>query len=94
MATAEIRLGTAMGAGAPVYGPAAQSQTLTTTTSNATSTVAPSDGDYVRIVARGGDIYVAISKTAATAPRDCVTAGSFIDIGPLKYGDVINAIDA
>jgi hypothetical protein len=94
MATAEIRIGTTMGAGAPVYGPAAQSQTLTTTTSNATSTVAPGDGDYVRVVARGGDVYVEISKTAATAPRDCVPAGTSIDIGPLKYGDIINAIDA
>lgn len=94
MATAEISIQATMGAGAPTYAPAAQSQTLTTTTSNATSTVAPGDGDYVRIVARTGDIYVAISKTAATAPRHCVPAGSAIDIGPLKYGDVINAIDA
>lgn len=94
MATAEISLQTAMGSGAPTYGMAQQSQTLNTTTSNATSTVAPRDGDYLRVVARGGDIYVAIGKTAATAPRHCVTAGSHIDLGPLKFGDVINAIDA
>jgi hypothetical protein len=94
MATAEISIQATMGAGAPTYAPAAQSQTLTTTTSNATSTVAPGDGDYVRVVARGGDIYVAISKTAATAPRHAVTSGSHIDIGPLKYGDTIQAIDA
>ena len=94
MATAEISIQATMGAGAPTYAPAAQSQTLVTTTSNATSTVAPGDGDYVRVVARGGDIYVAISKTAATAPRHSVPSGSVIDIGPLKYGDTIQAIDA
>lgn len=83
-----------MGAGSPTYGMAAQSETLNTTTSNATSTVRPGDGEWVRIVARTADIYVAISKTAATAPRHCVPVGTSIDIGPLKYGDIINAIDA
>ena len=94
MAIAEISIQQTMGAGAPTYAPAAQSETLTTTTTNQTSTVRPSDGDYVRVVARTGDVYVAISKTAATHPRHCVSAGSAIDIGPLKYGDTIQAIDA
>lgn len=95
MATAEISLQTTMGAGAPVYAMAEQSQTMVTTTSSAASSVIPTrDGLYARVVARGGDVYVAISKTADTAPRHTVPSGGFIDIGPLKTGDTINARDA
>lgn len=95
MATAEISLQSVMGAGAPVYAMAEQSQTLTTTTSSAASSVIPTrDGLFARIVANGGALYVAISKTSDTAPRHYVPAGTAIDIGPLKTGDTINARDA
>lgn len=95
MATAEISLQTTMGAGAPVYAMAEQSQTMVTTTSSAVSTVVPNkDGLFARIVANGGALYVAISKTSDTAPRFYIPSGGVIDIGPLKTGDTINARDA
>lgn len=93
MGIAYIRVGSVMGAGAPTYLPPRDSATINTTTSNTASTLAVRGGDYLRVVARVADIHVAINKTAATEPRDTVTVGSFIDIGPLKDGDVINLID-
>lgn len=102
MATAEISVGQVMGAGAPTYAPAKASQTLTTSTSNAVASLTSFggaydvlDGDWVTVAARGSTAgqYVAIGKTAATAPRRYVAEGQSIDIGPLKAGDTINVID-
>jgi hypothetical protein len=93
MGIAYITARPVMGAGAPVYGPVRASETVNTTTSNAVATIVINGGDYIRVVARTADVHLAINKTAATEPRDTIPAGTAIDIGPLKQGDVLNLID-
>lgn len=102
MATAEIRVGLAMGSGAPVYNPPRASATLTTTTTSAAASLTTfggaysiQDGDFVKVTARGSTSgqYVAISKSATTHPREYVAEGQSVDIGPLKAGDTINVAD-
>ena len=102
MATAEIRIGCVMGAGAPVYAPPQASQTLTTTTANTVAAPATFggayqilDGDYLTVTMRGSTsgAYVAISKVATTNPRQYIAEGQTIDIGPLKAGDTVNIAD-
>ena len=102
MATAEISVGSVMGAGAPVYRPAVASQTLTTSTSNTVASLtsfsgpyAILDGDHVAITMRGSTsgAYVAIGKVATSAPRMYIAEGQTKDIGPLKAGDTINIAD-
>jgi len=82
-----------MGQGAPVYGPVRASEVVNTTATNAVATIVINGGDFIRVVARVNDIHLAINKTAATEPRDTIPAGTSIDIGPLKQGDVLNLID-
>lgn len=102
MATAEISLGTVMGAGAPTYAPPKASQTLTTSTSNTAATLASFggtytvlDGDYLTVTMRGSTsgAYLAISKVATSAPRLYLPEGVAVDVGPLKAGDTINIAD-
>lgn len=93
MAFAEISFGGAMGGGAPVYAMPGKSETITTSGSNAAGTQTAGSGAFCRITARGGNIYIAVAKTAATAPRVYIPDGATLDIGPLKEGDIVNAID-
>lgn len=93
MGIAYISARSVMGSGAPVYNPVRASETVNTTASNAAATIVINGGDVIRVVARLNDIHLAINKTAATEPRDTIPAGSAIDIGPLKQGDVLNLID-
>ncbi len=97
MATAHIRLGGAMGGGAPVYAPIPNElQTITTSATSQQSTKTAKAGDYVRLTARGGDICFAIgqSPVAAAGSGDVVVSGSSIDLGPLSQNDKIAVIDA
>jgi len=96
MASAHITLGSVMGGGAPVYAPYPNaSQTVTTSASSAASTISAILVDYARIVAQGGNMRIAVGS----APVATITAGyvildgAHLDIGPLKTGDKIAAID-
>lgn len=93
MGKAYITARSVMGSGAPVYNPVRASETIDTTASNAAASIVINGGEFIRVVARLNDIHLAINKTAATEPRDTITAGGHIDIGPLKQGDVLNVID-
>jgi hypothetical protein len=96
MATAEITVIAMMGVGAPVYSPPIASQTLATTTTPASTTVAVRDGEIVRILARGAAMYITVRNggtTSDTDPRYCIPDGAVIDIGPLKHGDVLSIRD-
>lgn len=96
MATAEITVCTAMGGGAPVYSPPIASQTLTTSTTPADTTVSIRNGDLARILARGAEMYITVkngNSTASADPRYCIPDGGVIDIGPLKLGDVLSIRD-
>ena len=96
MATAEITVCTAMGGGVPAYSPPIDSQTLVTSTTPADSNVDIRGGDYVRILARGAAMYLTVKNggtTASADPRYCITDGGFIDMGPLKQGDVLSIRD-
>lgn len=96
MATAEVTVCRAMGGGNPVYSPPIASQTLSTTTSPADTSVSIRDGDLVRVMARGAAMYVTVKNggtTASADPRYCIADGMVIDIGPLKQGDVLSIRD-
>lgn len=93
---AHVEFGTVMGGGAPTYGGLRAAQTITTTSS--AQTAAAQGGDYAAITAIGAAVYFAVgpNPTALASGvnmRYCA-AGATRDIGPLKEGDKIAAIDA
>lgn len=97
MATAYIRMGGVMGGNAPVYAAIPRAtQDITTSATHAVSTIAANAGDYLRVVASGGNIRIAIGATpvAETGKGDIVLAGTSLDLGPLSQGDKVSVIDA
>lgn len=94
MATVHVEMGAVMGGGAPVYSGIRASQTITSSGSNQVSTIIAESGEYARITAGGGAVYVAVGKAASSDPRRYLLAGQTIDIGPLSRGNTINIIDA
>lgn len=94
---AQVEIGGAMGAGAPVYPPVPyHAETLTTTTS-AQTTKAARSGDYARVTAIGAAVMVAVGKNptalASGAGMRYVPDGASLDMGPLKDGDLVACID-
>ena len=95
MATAYIRVGGAMGGGAPVYSAKPRWTEDLDAATVATTTQTAQAGDYLRIVASGGAIRVAISAnpTASATSGDIVLDGQAVDFGPLAQGDKVSVID-
>lgn len=93
---AHVEIGGVMGGGAPVYTGLTSGQTLVTTTS-AQSGLART-GDYATVAAIGADVFFTVGPNptalASGAGMRLVLAGTYRDIGPLKEGDRIAAIDA
>ena len=93
---AHVELGGVMGGGAPVYGGLNSGQRLDTTSS--AQSAQARGGDYATIAAIGADVYFTVGPNptalASGAGMRLVLAGTYRDIGPLKEGDRIAAIDA
>lgn len=96
MATAYIRLGGAMGGGAPVLSPRPDATATITTSGTSQATTITSAGSYARISAVGGVVRYAIGSApvALAGSGDWVLDGGTVDIGPLSFGDKIAVIDA
>ena len=92
MATVHLRMGSAMGGGAPVNSPIPDAaQTMTSSGTSTPSTIAAKGGEYLRVVASGGAVYVAVgaAPTAGANLGDMVPDGGAFDCGPLKAGDKV-----
>jgi len=97
MANAHIRFGGCMGGGAPVLSPMPRaSATINTTSTSAATSITANSGDFVRVVASGGPVRIAIgpNPTAIAGAGDVVLDGMAVDLGPLSAGDKVAAIDA
>jgi hypothetical protein len=93
MATIHLSLGGVGGGGNSVYQTPRTSAVITTSGSNQALGATAEGNEYARVKCIGGSVYVAISKTAASAPRFLLSDGDVLDVGPLKTGDAINVID-
>jgi hypothetical protein len=95
MSDMHVAFGTAMGAGAPTYPRKPRAtETVAMSASAASTTITATAGDYARIAAVGGALYVRVKDTAAAGDDYYLPSGGVIDIGPLKEGDTISGIDA
>jgi hypothetical protein len=96
MGTVHIRFGGVMGGGAPVYleRPNA-SETITTSTTKASSTAVAAGGDFVTIQSLTTNVLVAIGQApdADLTPSDMIQIGGKADFGPLSYGDKVSVKD-
>ena len=95
---AQVEIGSAMGAGAPVYPSVPFHAEKLTTTSSAATSVGARSGDYARVTAIGAAVMACVGQNptalASGAGMRYVADGASIDIGPLKDGDKIACIDA
>ena len=95
---AQVEIGGAMGAGAPVYPTVPYHSERLVTTASAQTTKAARSGDYARITAIDAALVIAVgaNPTAVTsgAGMRYIVANTSLDIGPLKDGDLIACIDA
>ena len=94
--SAHVEFGGVMGGGAPVYSGLRRAETLTTTTS--AQSAAAHAGEYATISAIGAAVFFTVGQDP-TALADgtnmrYLADGAIRDIGPLKEGDKIAAIDA
>lgn len=97
MANAHVTFGGAMGGNAPVYASIPDAaQTIASTSSSAASTITAQSGNFARIAAFGGGVFIAVgpSPVAASGAGYYVADGGVLDLGPLKQGDKVAVIDA
>lgn len=95
MSDMHVTFGTAMGAGAPTYPRKPRAtETVAMSATAASTTITAVSGDYARVSAFGGALYVRIKDTAAAGNDYYLPDGGVIDIGPLQDGDTVSGIDA
>ena len=95
---AHVKIGTVMGAGAPVYAPVPfHAETIATVSSTQTSIPARS-GDYATVTAIEAAVMVAIGQNPTALANGSgmhrIEAGATMDFGPLKDRDLVACIDA
>jgi hypothetical protein len=98
MATVHVAFTSAMGGGAPVLAPKPNaSEKITSSATSAATAIAATAGDYARIAAFDGAVFVAVGPApvalATGADMHVVLAGTTLDLGPFKQGDKIAVID-
>lgn len=97
MATVNVRFGSVMGAGAPVYAPIPRAaEAITTSATSAQATNKAVSGDYATVTSVGGAVWVRIGQnpTAAAGATDLIPDGGSRDFGPLREGDTVAVINA
>lgn len=99
MGSIHIRMGGAMGGGAPVYATIPNAtEEITSTASNTVSTISAESGDFIRVKNFGDvGVYIAVGKAplaTIAGKRDRLMPGEFMDLAPASRGDRVAVIDA